>query len=149
MIAVASDHTGYELKQHILKLLKDLGEETLDLGTNSRESAHFPVYGEKAARAVASGQCGRGIVICGTGIGISLAANSIPGIRCAVCNEIYCAEMARRHNDANMLALGARVVGVEVAKAIVRIFIASPYDGGVNELRLRMLEDLKSGKTLG
>ena len=122
MLAIGSDHGGFALKQEIMKHLTERGIEYHDYGTYSEESCDYPEYGEATARAVASGECDRGIVICGTGIGISLAANKVHGIRCALCGDCYSAEMTRRHNDANMLALGARVLGEGLALKIVDTF---------------------------
>lgn len=111
MYAIGSDHGGYELKQAVMAHLKERGVEFRDYGTFSTDSCDYPDYGEAVARAVASGECERGIVVCGTGIGISIAANKVHGIRCALCGDCYSAEKSREHNDANMLALGGRVLG--------------------------------------
>ena len=108
MYAIGSDHGGYELKQVVMAHLKERGVEFRDYGTFSTDSCDYPDYGEAVARAVASGECERGIVVCGTGIGISIAANKVHGIRCALCGDCYSAEKSREHNDANMLALGGR-----------------------------------------
>ncbi len=129
MIAIGCDHGGYALKQEILTLLDGRGLAYRDFGTYSTDSCDYPVYGEAAARAVASGECDRGIVICTTGIGISIAANKVKGIRCALCTEPLAAEMARRHNDANMLALGAGLIGVNLAERIVETFLTTDFEG--------------------
>ena len=129
MIAIGCDHGGYALKQEILTLLDGMGLSYRDFGTYSTDSCDYPVYGETAARAVASGECDRGIVICTTGIGISIAANKVRGIRCALCTEPLAAEMARRHNDANMLALGAGLTGVNLAERIVETFLNTDFEG--------------------
>ena len=127
MIALASDHTALELKEAIKGLLQEMGLEYKDFGTYTAESCDYPVFGARAARAVARGECDRGIIICGTGVGISLAANKIPGIRCVVCSEPYSAKLSRMHNDSNMLAFGARVIGTEMAKMIARIWLETPF----------------------
>ena len=139
MLAVGSDHGGFALKQEIMKHLTERGIEYHDYGTYSDESCDYPEYGEATARAVASGECDRGIVICGTGIGISLAANKVHGIRCALCGDCYSAEMTRRHNDANMLALGARVLGEGLALKIVDTFLDTPFEGGRHARRIEKL----------
>jgi ribose 5-phosphate isomerase B len=129
MIAIGSDHAGYELKEAIIKYLINSNIEVLDLGTNNGiTSVDYPDYGEKVALEVASGRANKGIIICGTGIGISLAANKVSGIRSAVCTNEYMAKMARMHNNANILSLGARVIGVGLAEAIVETFITTEFD---------------------
>ena len=127
MIAIGSDHGGFELKQEIMAHLKKRGLEYRDFGTYTPESCDYPVYGKAVAHAVASGECERGILICGTGIGISITANKIPGIRAALCTDCFCAEATRLHNDANILALGGRVVGPGLALKIVDTFLDTPF----------------------
>lgn len=139
MIALGSDHAGLPLKLEIIKLLEELGLEYMDFGTHGEESAHYPVYGRLAAEAVADGRCEKGLIFCGTGIGISLAANQVPGIRCAVCSDCYSAVMSRKHNDTNMLALGARVVGVDLARMIVTLWLDTAFEGGRHQTRVDML----------
>ena len=141
MIAIGSDHGGFELKQEIMKHLAERGLEYKDFGTYTSESCDYPIYGKAVARAVAEGSCDRGILICGTGIGISLAANKVRGIRAAVCGDCFSAEMTRRHNDANILALGQRVVGAGLALKIVDIFLDTPFEGGRHARRVAMIED--------
>lgn len=136
MIAIGSDHAGYALKMHILKYLQDKGYDIRDYGCYSEESVNYALYGEKVAKAVASGEAEKGIVICGTGIGISLAANKVRGIRCALCHEEYSAEMTRRHNDANMLAMGGRVTGPALAEAITDVFLNTEFEGGRHQARI-------------
>lgn len=148
MIAIACDHSALELKAEVEALLTSRGLEYRDFGTYTLESCHYPVYGARAARAVASGECDRGIVICGTGIGMSLAANKVPGIRCALCGDPYSAKMTRAHNDANMLALGARVIGVELAKMIVEAFLDTPFEGGRHQTRIDMITALENGEAI-
>lgn len=148
MIAIACDHSALEMKKEIEGLLTEMGLEYKDFGTCTVESCDYPLFGARAAKAVASGECERGIVICGTGIGISLAANKIKGIRCALCSEPYSAELTRRHNNANMLALGARVIGPELAKSIVRTFLTTEFEGGRHQRRIDMLTALENGENL-
>ncbi|MCD7836880.1 MAG: ribose 5-phosphate isomerase B [Lachnospiraceae bacterium] len=127
MIAIGSDHGGYELKEKIKKHLEDRGIEVKDVGCSGRESCDYPVFGHAAAKEVADGGCEKGIVICTTGIGISITANKTAGIRCALCGDTMSAKMTRLHNDANMLALGAGVVGEMLAMEIVDTFIDTPF----------------------
>ena len=148
MIALASDHAALEMKAAVKELLDEMGLSYRDFGTDTEKSCDYPVFGARAAHAVASGECDRGIVICGTGIGMMLAANKVDGIRCVVCSEPYSAEMSRRHNDANMLAFGARVVGVELAKMIVRTWLTTPFEGGRHQRRVDMLSALERGEEL-
>jgi len=142
MIAIGSDHGGFALKNEIIKHLDKRGIEYKDLGTYSEESCDYPVYGKAVAHAVADGECDRGIVICGTGIGISLAANKVHGIRAALCTDCYTAEMTRLHNDANILALGARVVGTGLALKIVDTFLDTAFsDDERHKRRIALIED--------
>ena len=144
MIAIGSDHGGYALKQEIMKHLSLLGLEYKDYGTHSEESCDYPIYGEAVGRAVASGECEKGIIICGTGIGISIAANKVHGVRAALCGDCYSAEYTRRHNDANILALGARVVGSGLALKIVDTFLTTEFEGGRHARRVAMIADIES-----
>lgn len=139
MYAIGSDHGGYALKQEIMKHLSERGIAYRDYGTYSEESCDYPDYGEAVGRAVASGECERGIVVCGTGIGISIAANKVRGVRCALCGDCFSAQMAREHNDANVLALGARVLGTGLALKIVDTFLDSAFAGGRHERRVAKL----------
>ena len=148
MIAIACDHGAVELKREIEAMLDEMGLTYQDFGTDSHASVDYPVYAEKAARAVTSGACDRGILLCGTGLGMSLAANKVRGIRCALCGDCYSAEMARRHNNANMLALGARVIGPELAKKITQIFLTTDFEGGRHARRVGMIDTLDQGGTL-
>ena len=129
MIAIGCDHGGYELKQKILAHLTERGLEYQDFGCDSTASVDYHVYGKAVAHAVAEGRCDRGIVICSTGIGISIAANKVPGIRCALCGDCFSARATRQHNDANVLALGALVTGPGLALQIVDIFLDTPFSG--------------------
>ena len=148
MIALACDHAAVGMKNEIIKLLDEMGLTYKDFGTYTEESCAYPVFAARAARAVAAGKCERGIVICGTGIGISIAANKVHGIRCGLCSDPLSAELTRRHNDANMLAFGARIVGVELAKAIVRAFLTTDYEGGRHQARVDMLAKLENGEDI-
>ncbi len=143
MIAIASDHGGFELKQEIMKHLTELGLEHKDYGTYTTDSCDYPVYGEAAARAVASGECDRGIIICGTGIGISITANKIKGIRAALCADCYSAEFTRLHNDANILALGARTTGSGLALKIVDTFLNTEFEGGRHARRVALISEIE------
>jgi ribose 5-phosphate isomerase B len=129
-IAIGSDHAGFDLKQVLAVYLAELGNDVLDLGTDGPASVDYPDFGAAVAAAVADGRARFGVVVCGTGIGISIAANRNPKVRAAVCHDHVTAEMSRRHNDANILALGARIIGVEVAKDCLRTFLTTPFDGG-------------------
>lgn len=126
-IAVGSDHAGYELKEAVLSLLRDQGVDYKDFGAYSTDSVDYPDIGGKAAEAVANGECDRGILICGTGIGMSITANKVPGIRAALCTTPYCAVMSREHNDANVLVIGARVTDQETALEIARTWLATEF----------------------
>lgn len=141
MIAIGSDHGGFELKKEVMAHLDARGLEYKDFGTYSDASCDYPVYGKAVAKAVASGECERGIIICGTGIGISIAANKVHGIRAALCGDCFSAEATRQHNDANVLALGARVVGSGLALKIVDTFLDTPFSNGERHLRrISMIE---------
>ena len=142
-IAIGCDHGGYELKLAVKKHLEEKGYEVVDYGCHSTEPVDYPVYGEKVGRAVAGGECELGVLICGTGIGISLAANRVKGVRAAVCSEPYSAEMTRRHNNANIIAFGARVVGEGTAMTIVDAFLGAKFEGGRHARRVDMLEAIR------
>ena len=143
MIALACDHGGFVLMQAVTTHLEDLGLPYHDFGTWSEDSCDYPDYAAPAARAVASGECDRGILICGTGIGIAIAANKIRGIRAATCSDCFSAEATRRHNDANMLAMGARVLGEGLALKIVDIFLTTPFEGGRHQRRIDKISALE------
>ncbi|MDY3928008.1 MAG: ribose 5-phosphate isomerase B [Clostridia bacterium] len=145
-IAIANDHVAVDLKKHIKEYIEKKGYETVDFGTNSTERTDYPIYGKKAADAVANGECDLGIIICGTGIGISIAANKVKGIRAVVCSEPYSARLARQHNNANMLAFGARVIGSATAEMIVDEFLNSKYEGGRHQKRIDMIADIENGE---
>lgn len=148
MIAIGCDHAGIDLKPYVIDVLNELNLPYRDFGTFDHESVDYPVFGEKAARAVASGECELGIVICGTGVGIGIAANKVRGVRCVICSDGYSALMAREHNNANMLALGARVVGSEVAKLLVRTFLTASFHGERHARRVNQIMSLDAGGTL-
>lgn len=142
MIAIGSDHGGFELKKEIMAHLDVRGLEYKDFGTYSDASCDYPVYGKAVANAVASGECERGIIICGTGIGISITANKVHGIRAALCGDCFSAEATRQHNDANVLALGARVIGPGLALKIVDTFLDTPFSNSERHIRrIEMIED--------
>ena len=141
-IAIANDHSAVELKNIIKEHLESNGYEVLNLGTDSTESCDYPVYGEKVGRAVADGEADLGIAICGTGVGISLAANKVKGIRACVCSEPYTAKLSRMHNNSNILAFGARVVGSELAKMIVDEWLNASFEGGRHQRRVDMIMDI-------
>lgn len=139
-IAMGSDHGGFALKQHLKTYLENKGCLVEDCGTDSTQSCDYPDFGRLAAEAVASGRCERGIVICTTGIGISISANKVRGIRCALCSEPLSAEMTRRHNDANMLAMGGGLIGNNMADRIVDAFLNTPFEGGRHQRRVDKIE---------
>ena len=143
MIAIGCDHGGYQLKQAVIRHLAERGIAYRDYGTYSEESCDYPDYGEAVGRAVASGECERGIVVCGTGIGISIAANKIKGVRAALCGDCFSAEMCRRHNNANVLALGGRVIGPGLALKIVDIFLSTGFDGGRHARRVAKISEIE------
>lgn len=148
MIAIGNDHVGYELKEAVIEVLKEHNLEYKDFGAYSPDRANYPVYGQKVALAVANGECDRGIVLCGTGVGISIAANKVKGIRAVVCSEPYSAKLAKQHNNANVLAIGARVVGPELAKMIVENWLTAEFEGGRHAERVAMLEQIENGEIL-
>ena len=146
IIAIGCDHAGYGLKREILTLLHELKVPYVDLGCASPdESVHYPVYGKKVVDAVLARPRGRGILICGTGIGMSIMANRFPGIRAALCHDMFSAMMSRRHNDANLLVMGGRIIGADLGKEIVRTWLTTPFEGGRHQERLDLLERLAQG----
>jgi len=148
MIAIACDHAGIDLKPAVIAVLDELGIPYKDFGTYTRESVDYPVYGARAANAVAKGECDRGIVLCGTGVGIGMAVSKVRGIRCVTCTDTYSAKMSRLHNDANMLSLGARVLGTELAKDIVRVWLMTEFEGERHARRVGMINRLDNGESL-
>ena len=143
MIAIGCDHGGFALKQDIMAWLDEHGYTYKDFGTHNEESCDYPIYGEAVARSVASGECELGLLFCGTGIGISLAANRVPGIRAAVCSEAYSAQLTREHNNANIICFGGRVVGEGTAFMIVDAFLNAEFQGGRHAERVAMLDNIK------
>ncbi len=142
-IALGSDHVGFDMKQVVRKHLEEKGYECVDYGSESSARCDYPIYGERVGRAVAAGECDLGVLICGTGIGISLAANRVPGIRAAVCSEAYSAQLTREHNNANIIAFGARVVGEGTALSIVDAFLNAQFQGGRHAERVALLEAIE------
>lgn len=143
MLAIGCDHAGYQLKQYIMGCLDAQGVEYKDFGCYTEDRCDYPVYTEEVCRAVVSGECEMGILICGTGVGVSIAANKIRGIRAALCSDCYSAELTRRHNDANVLALGARTLGSGLAMKIVDSFLSASFEGGSHAQRLEMIRKLE------
>ena len=148
MIALACDHTGVALKKEIMKLLDEMGLEWKDFGNYDADNRDddYPVYGYKAARAVADGECDRGILICGTGIGIRIAAGKVKGIRVCTCSDVYSAILSKQHNNSNILTMGARVVGTEVAKMIAKSWLTAEFQGGRHQRRVEMIERIENGE---
>ena len=142
-IAIACDHGGLNLKREIKKYLEANGYEVKDFGTDTYDSCDYPDYALPAAEAVASGECERGILVCSTGIGVSIVANKVPGIRCAHCHDTYCAEFTRLHNDANMLALGEKVVGPGYAVKIAEVFLKTQFEGGRHSRRVNKISEVE------
>ena len=142
-ISMGCDHGGYPLKEFLKSWLQEQGHTVVDCGTGSTDSCDYPVFGAAAAREVAEGRCERGIVICTTGIGISITANKVKGIRCALCSDPLSAEMTRRHNDANMLAMGAGMIGRNMAQRITEVFLSTPFEGGRHQRRVDLISQLE------
>lgn len=147
-IAIGNDHVAIEMKKEIKAYLEEKGIEVLDVGTDSPERFHYPVSGYKVARLVADGKADGGVLICGTGVGISLAANKVHGIRACVCSEPYTARLSKQHNNANIIAFGARVIGVEMAKMIVDEWLSAEYLGGRHQLRVDMIHEIEMTQLL-
>ena len=145
-IAIGSDHAGFNLKEKIKEFLLSKGYEVLDFGTNSPESTHYPIFAKEVAKAVQKKEADFGILVCGSGIGMSITANKFPGIRAALCLNEYMARMSRRHNDANVLCLGDRVVGDDLALSIVEAWLSESFEGGRHQERLNLIEEIE--KTL-
>jgi ribose 5-phosphate isomerase B len=143
-IAIGNDHVALELKKEIQSYLESKGHEVIDLGTDSPERCDYPIYGEKVANAIVTGNADCGILICGTGVGISLAANKVKGIRAVVCSEPYSAQLSKRHNNTNILAFGARVIGVDLAKMIVDSWLGAEFEGGRHEKRIKMIDEIQA-----
>ena len=147
-IAIGNDHGGVELKWHLVDYLEKKGYEVVNFGADEPASTHYPIYAEKVSKAVVSGECDKGVLICGTGLGISISANKMHGVRCAPCSEPVSAALARRHNDANIVALGARTIGPLMAEEILDAFLTAPFEGGRHQLRVDMIMKLERDQTL-
>lgn len=143
-IGIANDHAAVDMKNEIVAYLEEKGHEVVNYGTNTYDSCNYPEFGEKIGRAVASGEVEKGIAICGSGLGISLAANKVKGVRACLCSEPYTAKMSREHNDANVLAFGARVIGIEMAKMIVDTWLETEFLGGRHQTRVDMIMDIEN-----
>ncbi len=148
MIALACDHTGLDLKKEIMDLLDGMGLEWKDFGTNERVSCDYAVYGYRAAKAVADGECDRAILICGTGVGIGIAASKVKGTRVCTCSDVYTAELSKRHNNSNVLTMGARVVGVDLAKMIATHWLTTEFEGGRHQRRIDQIAAIENGEAL-
>ena len=144
MYAIGNDHTGVALKEIIKKFVEEKGVEVKDFGTQSTEASNYPEIAEAVANAVASGECERGILICGTGVGISIAANKVNGIRAVCCSEPFSAKLSKQHNNSNILCFGARVVGTELAKMIVESWMEAEFQGGRHQVRIDMIQDIEN-----
>ena len=147
-LAIGNDHVAVEMKREIKAYLEEKGIEVLDVGTNSTERFHYPISGYRVARLVADGAVDGGVLICGTGVGISLAANKVHGIRACVCSEPYTARLSKQHNTSNIIAFGARVIGIETAKMIVDEWLAASYEGGRHQTRVDMISEIEQTGTL-
>jgi ribose 5-phosphate isomerase B len=148
MIGIGNDHIGFELKKAVIEVLDEYGLEYKDFGCFTSDRAEYPVFAQKVAKAVVSGECDRGILLCGTGVGISIAANKVKGIRAVVCSEPYSAKLAKEHNNANILAMGARVIGTEMAKMILRAWLDAEFEGGRHQNRVDLISKIENGEML-
>lgn len=148
-IAIGSDHAGLELKNEVIAILKELGHEHIDFGTDSPASVDYPDFGEKVSSAVSSGRAEKGVLICGTGIGMSMVANKFRGVRASLCNELFSARMSRLHNDANVLVMGGRLIGKDLAKEIVKIWFSTPFEGGRHCNRLDKINAIETKNMKG
>ena len=148
MIALACDHTGISLKHELMRMLDDMGLGWKDFGTEEDKSCDYPVIAYRAASAVARGECDRGILICGTGVGMGIAANKVRGIRACTCSDVYSAELSKRHNDSNILTMGARVVGADLAKMIAEHWLNAVFEGGRHQRRVSQIADIENGAEL-
>lgn len=142
-IGIANDHAAVEMKNEVIEYLESKGHEVVNYGTDTHDSCNYPEFGEKIGRAVVSGEVDKGIAICGSGLGISLAANKVKGVRACLCSEPYTAKMSREHNDANVLAFGARVIGIEMAKMIIDTWLGTEFLGGRHQTRVDMIMDIE------
>ncbi len=142
-LALASDHGGFELKEAVRGWLQEWGYQVVDLGTHSPESVDYPDYIALAAAAVSRGETDRAVVLCGTGIGASIVANKFPGVRATLCHDIYTARMSRLHNDSNVLAMGGRILGADLAREMLKVWLETPFKGGRHERRLRKVAEIE------
>ena len=142
-IGIGNDHSAVDMKNEIMAYLQELGHEVVNYGVDTTESCHYPVIGELVGRAVASGEVDCAVLICGTGVGISIAANKVDGVRAAVCSDITTAHLVKEHNNANIIAFGARIVGIETAKDIVKAYLDAEFQGGRHATRVAMIEDIE------
>lgn len=148
-LAIGNDHTAVDLKNEIVDYLVQKGYDVVNVGTDSKERMDYPISGYRVAKMVANGEVDGGILICGTGVGISLAANKVHGIRAVVCSEPYSARLSRQHNNTNIVAFGARVIGVETAKDIVDAWLGAEYEGGRHQRRIDMISEIEQTQHLG
>ena len=142
-IAIGNDHAAVEMKMELKKYLEELGHEVVNFGTDTEESCHYPDFGEKVGRAVVAGEADCGVLICGTGVGISIAANKVNGVRAAVCSDTTTAHLVKEHNNANIIALRARIVGIETAKDIVKAYLDAEFMGGRHQTRIDMIHEIE------
>lgn len=142
-IAIGNDHASPEMKKEIVKYLEELGHEVVNFGVDTTESCNYPEIGEKVGRTVAAGEVDCGVLICGTGVGISLSANKVKGVRAAVCSETTTARFVKQHNNANIIAFGSRIVGIETAKDIVKTYLEAEFEGGRHQVRVDMIHDIE------
>lgn len=142
-VAIGNDHAATDLKMEVMEYVKSLGHEVINFGTDGHESCNYPEFGEKVGRAVANKEADCGILICGTGVGISLAANKVKGIRCGVCSDTTTAHLIKEHNNANVIAMGARIVGSELAKDIVKAYLEAEFMGGRHQTRIDMIHEIE------
>ena len=147
-LVIGNDHVALEMKNEIMAYLQEKGHEVVNIGTDSPDRFDYPVSGYRAAKMVASGEADGGILICGTGVGISLSANKVRGIRCCVCSEPYSARLSKQHNNTNMIAFGARVVGIELAKMIVDAWLEAEFEGGRHQRRIDMIREIEETQNL-
>lgn len=143
-IIIGNDHAAPEMKKEIVKYLEELGHEVINFGVDTTDSCNYPEIGEKVGRAVVSGEGDCGVLICGTGVGISIAANKVKGVRAAVCSDTATARLVKQHNNANIIAFGARIVGIEAAKDIVKAYLEAEFEGGRHQTRIDMIHDIEN-----
>ncbi len=139
-ICLGSDHAGFDLKEHVKEFLKTLGHEFIDVGCYSTDSVDYPEFARKVALSVASGECEKGILVCGTGLGMSMAANRVPGIRAALCYGVLTARLSRQHNNSNLLCLGGRMIGPTMAEEIIKTWLTTEFEGGRHENRIKQID---------